>query len=129
MSTWWAFTPDATLVFEFHATRVFQHPARAAFVGGFMPLVRWRAVDARHWSVFVEGGPGLSWSDTGVPPRGTRFNYLLLAGSGLSRRVGRQTHALLGFRWLHLSNNGRAGRSRNPDIEALGPYAAVSVAF
>jgi hypothetical protein len=38
-------------------------------------------------------------------------------------------HAVAGFRWIHLSNNGREGHDRNPDIQALGGYAAVSVGF
>ena len=128
-SVWWAFRDGAMLVTEFHAARVFQNPSRAAWVNGFTPLLRWRLLEPGAWTLFVDVGPGISWSDTTVPPRGTRFNYLLLAGSGLARRLGRQSHAIVGFRWLHVSNNGREGRGRNPDIEALGGYAGVSLSF
>ena len=126
-SVWWAFAQGWMLVTEFHATRVFQSPSRAAFVQGVTPLVRWRVIEPAAWSLFVDLGPGISWSDTAVPPRGTRFNYLLLAGAGLSRPLGRQSHAIVGFRWLHVSNNGREGRVRNPDIEAIGAYAGISL--
>jgi hypothetical protein len=136
-AAWWTIIDNLTLMFEFHATRVFQDSSRAAFVNGFTPVVRWHAWrGARQaqdglpaWSAFVEVGPGISWSDTQVPPRGTEFNYLLLAGGGAMARLGRQTNLLAGFRWLHLSNNSLEGRGRNPDIEALGGYAGVSVAF
>ena len=126
---WWSFADRAMLVTEFHAARVFQAPSRAAYINGFTPLLRWRLFQPRSWTVFVDVGPGISWSDTAVPPRGTRFNYLLLAGTGVSRRIGRQTHAVAGFRWIHVSNNGRDGRGRNPDIEALGGYGGISVAL
>jgi Lipid A 3-O-deacylase (PagL) len=129
LAIWWAFANGARLVIEFHAMRVFQRPSRAAFVNGLTPILRWRLRHAEPWSVFVEFGPGISWSDTAVPPRGTRFNYLIQAGTGLTRRLGRQTHAVVGFRGIHISNNSLEGRDRNPDIEALGGYAGLSVVF
>jgi hypothetical protein len=128
-SLWWAFLDRTRLIIEFHATRVFQARPRNAFVQGFTPIVRWQLRDAAPWGVFLEAGPGISWSDTRVPPRGTRFNYLLLAGTGITRRLGHQCQAVAGVRWLHLSNAGREGRDRNPDIEALGPYAGLTIAF
>lgn len=126
---WWAFADRALLVTELHFLRVYQEPFRTAFVNGFTPLLRWRVHRARRWTLFVDAGPGLSWSDTVVPPRGTKFNYLLLAGAGVSWPVARQAQVVGGFRWLHISNSGREGRSRNPDIEAIGGYAGVSVAL
>jgi hypothetical protein len=36
---------------------------------------------------------------------------------------------VLGATFLHISNNGREGRGRNPDIEAVGPHAALTVTF
>jgi hypothetical protein len=137
-AVWWSVIDNLTVLFEFHAMRVFQDPNRAAFVNGFAPVVRWHFVTgppdpapggAHQWSVFAELGPGISWSDTRVPPRGTEFNYLVLAGTGLMGRLGRQTHLLTGFRWLHVSNNGLEGRARNPDIEAFGAYAGLAVSF
>jgi hypothetical protein len=128
-AVWWCFADRAMLSVEFHAMRVFQHPERAAFVNGLTPVLRWQLLDRPAWLLFLEGGPGISWSDTVVPPRGTRFNYLLVGGGGLMRRLGPQVHALLGARLLHISNNGREGRDRNPDIEAIGGYAGISVGF
>lgn len=129
LGVWWAFANRAAVVFEFHATRVLQRPSRNAFVTGLAPLLRLEVLEKPTWSLIVDVGAGVSWSDTTVPPRGTRFNYLVLADSAVTRRIGRQSHAVVGFRWLHVSNNGLEGRSRNPDIEALGGYAGLSMAF
>ena len=129
VSLWWAFTRRATLVVEFHATRVFQDTVRHAFVTGLVPVVRVRALDRGAWQLFGEIGVGPSWSDATVPAGGTRFNYVGLAGLGASHPVARRVDMTAGFRWLHLSNNGREGHDHNPDIQALGGYAAVTVAF
>jgi hypothetical protein len=125
----WSFVNRTALLVEFEAVRVFQRTPRAAHVQGMATVIR-RQVRARDpWRVFVELGPGISWSDTTVPPRGTRFNYLILAGGGLLRRVSSQAHLVTGARWWHLSNNSREGRSRNPDIEGIGGYAGLAIAF
>lgn len=128
-SVWWAFRQRAALTVQLHSMRVFQFTPRDAFVHGVTFNIRWEARKPDPWGVFVDIGPGLSWSDTAVPPRGTRFNYLVVAGAGLSRQLGRQRIAFLGLRWIHLSNNGRMGNDRNPDIEALGPFVGLRVAL
>jgi hypothetical protein len=129
LGVFWGFHRRASLNVEFHAIRVFQSPSRDAIVNGFLPMVRWRIVARERRTWFVEAGPGISWSDTVTPPRGTRFNYLLVGGTGVSHRISKQTHAIVGARLLHISNKGREGRARNPDIEGLGGYAAIAVVF
>lgn len=114
---------------EFHVTEVLQHTLRNAFVNGITPAICWRVVDGPIVDVFVEVGAGVSWSDTRVPVRGTTFNYLAETGVGIARRIGRQTHAVAGLRGIHVSNGGRAGLGRNPDIEALGGYVGLAVGF
>ncbi len=126
---WWSFREGRALIVQFHATEVFQAAPRHAFVNGFVPTLRWRLARRRELDVFAELGVGVTWSDTRVPPRGTRFNYLAETAFGLARRVGRQTHAIAGLRLLHLSNNNREGPGRNPDLEAIGAYAALAVGF
>jgi hypothetical protein len=126
---WWAFREPLALVVEMQATRVFQAQPRHGFVQGLAPLLRWQVHRADAWALFVELGPGISWSDTQVPPRGTRFNYLAIGGLGSTHRLGTHSEAIVGFRWLHLSNAGLEGRGRNPDIEALGPYAGIRLSF
>jgi hypothetical protein len=45
------------------------------------------------------------------------------------RRLTASTHAVVAFRFLHISNNGREGLNHNPDIEALGLRGGVAVWF
>jgi hypothetical protein len=80
-------------------------------------------------SLFWDFGVGASQADTFVPPRGTRFNYIAQGGGGATVGLGRGMHALLAVRWIHFSNNGLAGRDRNPDIEAIGAHVAVLLPF
>jgi hypothetical protein len=128
-AVFWAFSRRATLLVEFHASRISQVSSRNAFLNGLVPLVRFRLFDIPGGTLYAEGGPGISWSDTVTPPRGTQFNYLLQGTVGLARRLGSRSHLITGFRLLHVSNAGREGRARNPDIEALGAYAGLSLAF
>ena len=46
--------------------------------------VRGRLLRRPRWSAFWEFEVGVSESDTYVPPRGTRFNYLAIGGGGLT---------------------------------------------
>jgi lipid A 3-O-deacylase len=100
-----------------------------AYIFGVTAGARGRILRRPRWSLFWEVEVGVSDADTYVPPRGTRFNYLAVAGGGTTVRLGPGVHALMGLRWVHVSNNGLAGRSRNPDIEAVGPMAGMLIGF
>ena len=91
--------------------------------------VRGRVYRARRVSVFLEFDVGVSKADSITPPRGTQFNYLAAGGGGATVRLRPGLHLLVGLRWIHVSNNGLAGSSRNPDIEAIGPQAGVLIGF
>ena len=91
--------------------------------------LRGRLVKKPRWSAFWEFEVGVSEADTYVPPRGTRFNYLAIGGGGVTVQIRPGIHILGGLRFVHLSNNSLAGRSRNPDIEALGPIIGVLYGF
>jgi hypothetical protein len=105
-----------------------QKPPDAALVG-LLALVRKRLIEGQHLSFVVEGGIGASYASVEVPDRGTRFNYLLEAGAGVTRLVARRTSLLLKFRLLHVSNNSLKGRDHNPDVQALGAQAGIAVRF
>jgi hypothetical protein len=91
--------------------------------------LRGRLFKRPRWSPFWEFRLGVSESDTFVPPGGTRFNYLVLGSVGAIVRVRGRVHILGGLEWIHVSNKSLAGRSRNPDIEAVGPKVGVLVGF
>jgi hypothetical protein len=100
-----------------------------AYLFGATLGLRGRISRHQRVSTFYEFELGISESDTSVPPRGTRFNYLALGGGGLTIRLRRGVHLLSGLKWVHVSNNGLAGRNRNPDIEAVGVHSAVLIRF
>lgn len=100
-----------------------------AWVLGATFGVRGRICRRHRTSVFLGFEVGISEADTFVPPRGTRFNYLALGSAGMTVRVRRSVHVVAALKWIHLSNNGLAGRQRNPDIEALGPQLALLIGF
>lgn len=91
--------------------------------------VRGRVYRRQAFSIFLEFDVGVSQADTYLPPRGTRFNYLALGGGGATVRLRSGLHLLGGMRWIHVSNNGLAGRDRNPDIEAIGPQVGLLIGF
>jgi hypothetical protein len=100
-----------------------------AFLLGATFGVRRRVYRASRLSAFLEFDIGVSNADTYAPPRGTRFNYLALGGAGATVRLRPSLHLLGSVRWIHVSNNGLAGSSRNPDIEAIGPQVGLLIGF
>jgi hypothetical protein len=68
---------------------------------------------------FVDLAFGWSNATHETPPRGTTSNYLIVAGGGVEIPTG-AVSLELGARWLHISNAGREGAFRNPDIQSLG---------
>jgi hypothetical protein len=100
-----------------------------AYVVGATFGVRGRVYQRERWTAFLEVKVGVSDADTFVPPRGTRFNYLAFGGGGLTVRIRRAVHGLVGLEWMHVSNGGFAGRDRNPDIEAIGPRLGILIGF
>ena len=116
------------LIVSWPMYHVSQRGPDALFVGGTFG-VRGRVYRRDQWSAFWEVKVGVSEADTNVPPRGTQFNYLALGGAGVTLRFRRGIHGIAGLEWIHISNGGHAGRSRNPDIEAIGPRIGVLIAF
>jgi hypothetical protein len=100
-----------------------------AWMLGVTAGVRGRLFRSGRVTAFWETQAGISEADTDTPPRGTRFNYLVFGGAGATVRVRPGLHLLGGITWVHVSNNGLAGRNRNPDIEAVGPRFGILMGF
>lgn len=100
-----------------------------AYLFGVTVGVRGRVYRRSRVSAFLEFDVGVSEADTYVPPRGTRFNYLALGAAGATIRCLPGVHLLASVKWVHVSNNGLAGSSRNPDIEAVGPHLGMLLRF
>ena len=78
---------------------------------------------------FLQGDLGISYTAIATPPRGTRFNFLAIGGGGVLVRLSPRAHFVTTALLTHISNGGIEGRSRNPDIEALGVTLGVNVRF
>ncbi len=100
-----------------------------AYTLGMLSGVRWRVARRGRVATYLEANVGISRAERVVPPRGTRTNYLLMGGAGVTLPIGGGAHLITGARWMHLSNNSLAGRDRNPDIQALGLHAGVLLPF
>jgi hypothetical protein len=118
------FHPSVSLGLEAMVLHVAQR-LDDAVLGGAAVMPRWHAWSGTRATLFVEGGLGVSYSSTFVPEGGTRFNYLVIGGAGITRHMTGRVHLVAGGRWLHISNASLAGRHRNPDIESLGGYVGV----
>jgi hypothetical protein len=68
---------------------------------GFM---RCHFVNYGSWSIYGEAGLGFWLGSEPVPARGTKYNFELTAGGGLSKQLFDDVHLLVGSRWYHLSN-------------------------
>ncbi len=116
---------DAVAAFvTFPGAYVDQRGVDAALQGVTFGL-RARVYKRGRTLVFFDFDVGVSYADTYTPPRGTRFNYLALGTIGVIVPVRRDLFLMAGVRLIHISNNGLAGRERNPDIEALGPQIGI----
>jgi hypothetical protein len=102
-------------------------PGEDAWVRGGTLSMRVRR-GIRPGRFFAELGGGVAWATVPVPPSGTERNYVLSAGAGIEIPFTR-VHLMAAGRWLHLSNNGREGRARNPDIQSLGAFVGVGWRF
>ena len=90
---------------------------------------RWRIYARGRISAFLQGSVGISYTAIAAPPRGTRFNYLMMGGGGMMLRLNDRAQLFTVLEVIHLSNAGLRGASRNPDIEAIGPSIGLNLRF
>jgi hypothetical protein len=96
----------------------------------FSLLVRWQVWEQGRWSVYIDGGPGLSYFDHRIPPPdGTRFNFVLQGGLGTAYRLGENLFLIVGAELLHFSNAGLQGSDRHPGSNAVAGYVGVTWRF
>jgi hypothetical protein len=96
---------------------------------GITTGLRARVYQRGRASGFLQFDVGVSDAAVALPPRGTRFNYLAIAGGGILYRMSRRVHAIATLEVIHISNAGLKGPDRNPDIEAIGPALGVLISF
>jgi Lipid A 3-O-deacylase (PagL) len=103
--------------------------ANDAWVLSLTAGLRRRVYERRRLSVFLEFAAGISDTSIATPPRGTRFNYLLMGSAGTLTKLRPKLHLASSMQVTHLSNASLKGPSRNPDIEAIGLSLGLLVGF
>jgi len=91
--------------------------------------LRRRVYQGRRLSAFLEFAAGIGDTSIATPPRGTRFNYLVMGSAGTLTKLKARLHLVSGVQVTHLSNASLKGPSRNPDIEAVGLSVGLLVGF
>ena len=92
-------------------------------------LFRWHFLLAERYTLFADGGFGVSIAEEEVPEGGTHFNYTPKGGVGATIRLRDDLHLVGGFRFFHLSNANLHGRDQNPSQDGMQYYLGVVFTF
>ena len=79
---------------------------------GLTAGIRRRVYRHARTTAYVEAAVGVSDAAIAAPPRGTRFNYLAVAGGGVLVRARPRVDVVIGLQWVHLSNASLKGCAR-----------------
>jgi hypothetical protein len=107
---------------------VFDNPRPPEPFGGGMNLIlRIHLLRAGRVTIYGDGGAGLAFADSSVPPVGTRFNFTEQIGMGASFLLFDKVHFITGLRYFHLSNAGLG--DRNPGVDAWSVNTGLMYEF
>jgi len=125
------FWDNISINLEFVAGGVDPDFADTSSAVGFDLIGRWHFFesDDQNFSVFLEGGAGMLWTDDPFPAAGTHQNFTPQAGLGLTWDVGQRVRLLSGVRWHHISNADKTGEDRNPGYDGVMVYAGFNLTF
>ena len=90
---------------------------------------RWHFARREHFSLFLDGGGGVTYFENKVPEAGTHFNFTGKVGLGFTWHLRDNAHFVGGFRYWHLSNAHIEGVVRNPSFDSIQFYAGVMWTF
>ena len=122
------FGDDVAMGMELQASYVDQPDEDTALVGTGL-LLRWHFVELDRWSLFVDGGVGVSWAEDEVPDGGTHFNFIGKGGPGATVELRDGFHLIGGARFFHQSNANMYGRDENPSLDGIQYYLGVMWTF
>jgi hypothetical protein len=122
------FADDVAVGAEVAGYFVDQPTDDAVVLGGGL-LLRWHFLQAERYTLFVDGGFGVSIADAAVPEGGTHFNYTPKGGAGATIRLRDDLHFVGGVRFFHLSNANIHGRVQNPSFDGAQYYVGLIFAL
>lgn len=98
-----------------------------AFGAGFTLLFRWHAIHHDTWTIYMDGGAGMLFSNEDIPADASRVNFTPQIGVGASVDLGCDTRLMTGLRWYHISNANTA--IDNGGRDQLMGYLGLSFPF
>lgn len=93
---------------------------------GLTLVPRWHFYRTRDWSVFIDGGLGVIWTNEDVPPGSKKHNFTEFAGLGFTRRICESLRLMAGARYRHVSNN---HSSDNPGLDNIEGFLGLMLPF
>ncbi len=91
-------------------------------IGGIGVLGRWHMVRFDKWSIFFDGGGGVTFGDDPFPTypyEGTHFNFTGKLGFGATYQLRDHEFLTAGVRYFHLSNGQIHGHDQNPTYDSI----------
>ena len=98
------------------------------YIAGFGILGRWHFLRGDKWSLFIDGGGGVTYADQEFPQSpygGTNFNFTGKVGLGATYEIQDDTHLIAGARYFHLSNGQIRHRDDNPTFDGIQFWGGV----
>lgn len=90
---------------------------------------RWHYLRRENWSLYIDGGLGLIYSDERISESGTHFNFTSQAGIGGTYRLTDRLIPMGGLRWFHISNARIKSKERNVGFDSPQFYAGIMIPF
>ena len=93
-----------------------------ALIGGIGLLGRWHFLRFDRWSIFLDGGGGVTYGDhifPTYPYDGTHFNFTGKVGLGATYQIKDHEFLMAGVRYFHLSNGDIHRRDENPTYDSV----------
>ena len=98
--------------------------------GGITLLFRYHFLEiGDRFTLYLDGGAGVIYSDKEIPDFGTHFNFTPQASVGATFRIDDNVHLYGGARYFHVSNAAIQGRDENPGLDAIGGFLGVMFEF
>ncbi|MBI4524099.1 MAG: acyloxyacyl hydrolase [Deltaproteobacteria bacterium] len=92
-------------------------------------LPRWHYMRAADWSLYLDGGAGIIYSNNRLGESGTHFNFTLQGGLGVTYHLTGNLIPITGLRWFHISNARIQGKDRNVGFDSPMFYLGLMKPF
>ncbi len=113
------FADDVSITAELQGYYTEQPSGDNTVLGGGGLLLRWHALRADRFTLFLDAGGSATMAESEVPDFGTHFNWTGKVGAGATWQLADDLHLIAGVRYFHLSNGNLHGRDQNPSYDGV----------